>query len=609
VGYTWIKGNQSLKFGYEFEHIWMGVFDNNPPYGSFTFGGSYSSSSKVADAYWADFLFGTTSAYSLAGAFEAHLRQSLDSAYVQDDWKVSRNLTLNLGLRWEYGSPYSEENNYISNWDPTSQTVFTINPKATLGNGITPTSGSGVYGKTLVNPDLNDFAPRVGFAWAPLHSLTVRGGFGTGYVHYTRAGSGDITAINAPQAQFAAVSQIAPTTSDHCSTPLPAQIIATGTTTPSCYATASQGFPSGLVTSFNYATDNITWVPKNTRDSYVENYYLAVQHQITKNSLVDVAYVGNHGLKLQAFLNGNQRNIIDTPNSSTYTYSRPFTNWPSDITEALNESFSNYNALEARYEQRMVAGLTLLNSFTWEHSLDNASASLEGNTPSPQDANNLKAEYAQSDYNLPIANITSLVYDLPFGRGRTFGQHFNPIMEGVLGGWQVSADNTMQAGTPFNLTYGPNSAQLASTQIVANYRGVNLYRPNRVAGVPLTQGRSVVPSTTTGYFQYINYKAVALPAIDNASGAVQPPFGNLSRNPGRTPPLYQTDLDFNKRFNTPREGVKIEFRSEFYNVFNHTNLYLPSTIGGTQGANASTGGLISSTFTPRVIQFALKVIY
>ncbi len=610
AGFTWIKGNQSLKFGYEFEHIWMGVFDNNPPYGSFTFGGSYSSPSKVADAYWADFLFGTSSAYTLAAAFEAHLRQTLDSAYVQDDWKVSHNVTLNLGLRWEYGSPYSEQNNLVSNWDPTSQTVFTINPNATLGNGITPTTGSGVYGKTLMNPDLNDFAPRVGFAWAPTSKMSIRGGFGTGYVHYTRAGSGDITAINAPQAQFAAVSQIAPTTSNHCSTPLPAQIIATGTTTPTCYATAAQGFPSGLVTSFNIATDNITWVPKNTRDSYVENYYLAVQHQITKNSLVDIAYVGNHGLKLQAFLNGNQRNINVAQSTATTTvYTRPFANWPSDITEALNESYSNYNALEVRYEQRMVAGLTLLNSFTWEHSLDNASASLEGNTPSPQDANNLKAEYAQSDYNLPIANITSLVYDLPFGHGRTFGQHFNPVMDGVLGGWQVSADNTAQAGTPFNLTYGPNSNQLASTQIVANYRGVNLYRPNRVPGVPLTQGRSVVPSATTGYIQYINYNAVALPATKNAAGAYQPPFGNMSRNPGRTPPLFQTDLDFNKRFNTPREGVKIEFRSEFYNIFNHTNLYLPSTIGGTQGANASTGGLISSTFTPRVIQFALKVIY
>jgi hypothetical protein len=609
VGYTWIKGKHSLKIGYEYEHIWMGVFDNNPPYGSFSFSGSYSSTSKVADAYWADFLFGTTSAYSLAGAFEAHLRQSLDSAYVQDDWKVTSNLTFNLGLRWEYGSPYSELNNYVSNWDPGAQTVLTINPKATLGNGITPTTANGVYGKTLMNPDLNDFAPRVGFAWALTPKTSLRGGFGTGYVHYTRAGSGDILAINAPQAQFAAVSQIAPTMSDHCSTPLPAQIIATGTTTPTCYATASQGFPSGLVTSFNPSTDNITWAPKNTRDSYVENYYLAVQRQLGKNSLVDIAYVGNHGLKLQQFLNGNQRNIIDSASSSTYSYSRPFPSWPSDITEALNEAYSNYNALEARYEQRMVGGLTLLNSFTWEHSLDNASASLEGNTPSPQDANNLKAEYAQSDYNLPIDNVTSLVYDLPFGRGRKFGQHLNPIMDGVLGGWQVSADNTAQAGTPFNLTYGPNSAQLASTQIVANYRGVNLYRPNRVSGVALTQGRSVVPSATTGYIQYINYKAVALPAVNNANGAVQPPFGNLSRNPGRTPPLYQTDLDFNKTFNTPKEGMKIEFRSEFYNIFNHTNLYLPSTISGTQGGNATSGGLISSTFTPRVIQFALKVSY
>ncbi len=609
AAFTWIKGKHSLKFGYEYEHIWMGVFDNNPPYGSFSFSGSYSSPSKVADAYWADFLFGTTNTYSLAAAFEAHLRQTLDSAYVQDDWKALPNLTFNLGLRWEYGSPYSELNNYVSNWDPATQTVLTINPKATAGNGITPTTGSGVYGKTLMNPDLNDFAPRVGFAWAITPKTSLRGGVGTGYVHYTRAGSGDILAINAPQAQFAAVSQIAPNTTNHCPTPLPAQIIATGTTTPTCYATASQGFPSGLVTSFNPSTDNITWVPKNTRDSYVENYYLAVQRQLGKNSLVDIAFVGNHGVKLQQFLNGNQRNIIDSASSNTYSYSRPFANWPSDITEALNEAFSNYSALEARYEQRMVGGLTLLNSFTWEHSLDNASASLEGNTPSPQDANNLKAEYAQSDYNLPVANITSLVYDLPFGRGRRFGQHMEPVLDGVLGGWQVSADNTAQAGTPFNLTYSPNGAQLASTQIVANYRGVNLYRPNRVPGVPLTQGRSVVPSTTTGYIQYINYKAVALPAVDNPNGAVQPPFGNMSRNPGRTPPLYQTDLDFNKIFSLPREGMKLEFRSEFYNIFNHTNLYLPSTTGGTQGQNASTGGLISSTFTPRVIQFALKLIY
>jgi len=627
INYTWVKGSHSLKFGYEWEKVWMGVLDNNPLYGSYSYGGGYSacvagtviagvgtcssaagtpvnlSTTKVADTYFADFLFGTTSAYALSNYFEAHLRQTLDSAYAQDDWKVLPNLTLNLGIRWEYGSPYSEQNNYVSNFDPTSQTVLTLSPGAVLGNGITPTHGDGVYGKTLVDPDLNDFAPRIGFAYSPGGNISIRGGFGTSYVHYTRAGSGDIIAINAPQAQFASVTQITPTTTNHCASPLPAQVIPIGSTTPSCYATADQGFPTGLVTSFNSATDNITWIPRHTRDSYVENYYLAVQRQISKNSLVDVAYVGNHGLKLQGFLNGNQRNI-----TATGGYSRPFGNWPSDITEALNEFSSNFNSLQVRYEQRMVGGLTLLNSFTWEHSLDNASASLEGNTPSPQDANNISADYGQSDYNLPIANITSLVYDLPFGRGRRFGHDLNPALDVLLGGWQVSAINTAQSGTPFNITYGPNASQLASTQITANYRGVNLYRPNRVAGQPLTQGRKVV-QPTTGYIQYINYAAIQLPAINGANGILQAPFGNLSRNPGRTPALYQTDLDLNKRFSTPIEGLKIEFRSELYNVFNHTNLYLPSSPTGTQGGTPTAGGIITSTFTPRVVQFGLKVIY
>ena len=167
----------------------------------------------------------------------------MDSAYAQDDWKVTPKLTLNLGVRWEYGSPYSEWKNYISNFDPVNQVVDTIAPGAVAGNGIMPVTGGGVYGKTLVNPDLHDFSPRVGFAYAVTPKTVIRGGFGTGYVHYTRAGSGDITGINAPQAQFAAVTQITPSPTNQCSTPLPAQIIAVGSTTPSCYATADQGFP------------------------------------------------------------------------------------------------------------------------------------------------------------------------------------------------------------------------------------------------------------------------------------------------------------------------------------------------------------------------------
>jgi Carboxypeptidase regulatory-like domain/TonB-dependent Receptor Plug Domain len=603
VNFTWVRGKHSMKFGYEYERVWMAVNDNNPLYGSFTYGGGYSNAggSTVSDTYWADFLFGTTNAYSLANYYVAHLTQNTHNIYAQDDWHVLPNLTLNLGLRWEYGSPYADLYNRISNWDPVSQTVLTTTPGAVAGNGITPYSGGGTYGKTLVNPDFTDFGPRIGFAYSVDPKTAIRGGFGISYAHYTRAGSGDILGINAPQAQFASVTQIAPTTSNHCSYPLPAQIIAIGATTPSCYATADQGYPSGLVTSFNRATDNITYIPKNSRDSYVESYFLSVQRTVLKNALVDIAYVGNHGVKLQGFLNANQKN-------PAAGFARPFTNWPSDITAAVNEFYSNFNSLQVKYEQRFVGGLTLLNTFTWEHSLDNASASLEGNTPSPQDGNNIAADYSQSDYNLPVANITSLVYELPFGRGRRFASSTNGFADAFIGGWQVSAINTMQAGTPFNITYSPNSAQAVSPQISATYRGANEYRPNYVQGQKVTQGRNN-RAANTGYVNYINFNAFVLPAIKDASGNVLSPFGNASRNPGRTPAFYQTDLALNKKFSTPVESLKVEFRTEFYNIFNHTNLYLPGTISGTQGAVPSAGGQITSTFEPRIIQFGLKILY
>jgi outer membrane receptor protein involved in Fe transport len=599
LNFTWVKGHHSLKFGYEYEHVWMAVNDNNPLYGSFSYGGGYSAvGTPVSDTYWADFLFGATNNYSLANYFVAHLRQTLTSAYAQDDWKLDPKLTLNLGLRWEYGSPYSEQKNFISNFDPTTQTVLTITPGAVAGNGITPYSGGGTYGKTLVNPDLNDFAPRVGFAYAAAPTTSIRGGYGISYVHYTRAGSGDILAINAPQAQFTSVPQITPTPANQCPPGAPAI---------GCYVTTDQGFPANVATNFNPKTDNVTWVPKDTRDSYVQSYFLSVQQQLAKNTLLDIAYVGNHGSKLQGFLNGNQKN-------PAANFARPYGNWPSDITEALNEFYSHYDALQVRYEQRFVAGLTLLNSFTWSHALDNASASLEANTPSPQDANNIAADYGQSDYNLPIANVTSLVYELPFGHGRRFLATSNPVTNTVLGGWQISAINTMQAGTPFNVGYTPvsgASGNAVSQQISATYRGANEYRPNLVAGQPIIKKTRL----STGYIQYINLAAFTLPATKNAGGTLLSPFGNASRNPGRTPAFYQTDLSLNKKFSTPLESLKVEFRAEAYNIFNHTNLYLPgSGLSGTLSSptqlnNPTGGGQITSTFEPRIFQFGLKVLY
>ena len=183
-------------------------------------------------------------------------------------------------------------------------------------NSVNP---GGVYGKTLVNPALGDYAPRVGFAYQAMPSVVVRGGFGTSYVHYTRAGSGDILAINAPNALFVSVAQ-------------------PGTATAAGYRTVDQGFPTGLATNFNPGTDNITYIPKDTKDSYVESFFLDMQKELAKNTLLDVAYIGNHGLKLQEFYNANQIN-------PAAGFTRPYPTWGGyvgttfnggDITEAGN---------------------------------------------------------------------------------------------------------------------------------------------------------------------------------------------------------------------------------------------------------------------------------
>ncbi len=159
-------------------------------------------------------------------------------------------------------------------------------------------------------------------------------------------------------------------------------------------------------------------------------------------------------------------------------------------------------------------------------------------------------------------------------------------MDAVIGGWQVSGIVTAQAGTPFNLTYTPTANQQVSPQISATYRGANEYRPNRVPGVAITQGKSN-RAANTGYVNYVNPAAFVFPsASQNSSGIYSSPFGNASRNPGRNPIFNETDLDLNKRFNTPIESLKIEFRAEAYNVFNHTNLYLPGNISWLRRGNA-----------------------
>ncbi len=200
-----------------------------------------------------------------------------------------------------------------------------------------------------------------------------------------------------------------------------------------------------------------------------------------------------------------------------------------------------------------MGGLTLLNSFTWSHAMDNASSTLEANTPSPQDGNNLNADYGQSDYNLPIANITTFVYDLPVGEGRRLLSSAKGPANAVIGGWQISGVNTMQAGTPFNLTYSPAAANAVSPMLTQNWRGENLYRPNLVSGTPYVTKTKL----SSGYVQYVNAASLTLPSTyvgNAAANGPSSPFGSLPKNYGRTPAFYETDLALNKQFKTDPGG-------------------------------------------------------
>ncbi|MEK6397419.1 MAG: TonB-dependent receptor, partial [Terriglobus sp.] len=572
VNYSWVRGKHSLKLGYEFERVWMSVQNTDPLGGSYTFAGGFSKCAAVVagcantaastDTYWADFLFGAPSGYALASYFVAHLRQNQHAIHGQDDWKVNPNLTLNIGLRWEYGSPYYNLGNTVTNFDPVTATMLSAK------------NSGGVYDKTLIHPDLNDFAPRVGFAYAVDPKTSIRGGYGVGYIHYTRAGPGDLLAINAPQAISVAVTQ---------------------TVSQASFRRMQDGFPTGLTNTFDPLKTTVISIDPHKRDGYVHSYYASVQRQLMKNTLMEVAYVGNHGLKLETISNLNQRD-------PSRGFARPIPTW-SEITNPRNAGYGNYNSLQVRYEQRFVAGLTLLNSFTWGKSMDNDSASQDSNGPSPQDANNPRGEYAQSDYNQPVIDSLSLVYELPFGYGKTFLSQSGRLLNQVVGGWQLSTINQFASGTPFNVVYTPPSAYQVSPGLSATNRGANQYRPNRIAGVPL-----VMNSRVGSNRQWVNPAAVMIP---NTTAATPSPFGNMGRNPGLGPSYYDTDLALNKTFGARENGLKVQFRAEAYNLFNHTNFVSPtsSSISGTVGGVGITGGTLTATFPSRILQFGLKVNY
>lgn len=576
VNYSWMHGRHALKAGFEMGIIHTEVMDINPVYGLNAYAGQFSKptcaelglatgcsiKSDSGSYNLADFIFGLPSQAQLANYLVGSYRQRQYFLYVQDDYRVTSKLTLNLGLRWEFATPRWERDNVLSNFDPTTNTILTA-------------SNGGVYNRTLVNPDYRDWAPRLGLAYSFDQKTVFRSGYGISYVHLERLGSADELGINGPQVDIATLNQAL-----------------VGGHVPAGFLTNYGGFPTGFASpaSFNPVNANISYIPANTRWPYVQSWFASVQREFTKDTMVEIAYTGNHSLRLPILGDYNQA-LPNAPGGALGIQPRRPDQAFGAITYVDPAGFQNYNGLSVRFEHKTSHGLYFLNSFTWSKSLTDSEQALEYGSgyyaANVQNINDLANERGPSSLDATLINTTSFVYELPFGKGRRFGSSWNSVLDGILGGWEANTINTANSGTPLDVAYTPTATNDVTGRI-PDYRGEAIMRPNVIP--------SASPITNDPINHYYGAYSFTVPSASA-------PFGNVGRNSFRGPDFWQWDLGVDKFFQI-RENLRLQFRSEFFNVLNHTNFGIPDS-----NISDAAFGTIRSTFPARQIQFAVKVLF
>ncbi len=619
VNYTWIRGKHSLKAGYEFGLLLQAISDFHPKFGSDTYSGQFSSTGAATTSQAAnltDFLFGARNNYSLNAVNEVNYIRYWHMGYIQDDWKALPKLTLNLGLRYEFMSPNYEQDNKLLNFDPVNHQLL----HAGTGTDVDSTAtghvynlhyvgGSGLASRALVNPDYKDFGPRFGFAYQALPGTVVRGGYGIGYAYLFRFGGEGLLAYNGPN-NYSATLPVNQT---------PSQGICTSLTQDptTCFRRTQDGYQTNFAGPSNFTTTRAQtrYTPKDFKNPYVEAYHLSVQQQLPLKTTLEVSYVGNHGVHIATLEDTNQaRTCTDaeiaagsckSTGSASLLNRRPIANFTDILTET-NAGFLAYNALQTKLERRFADGLFLINSFTWSRGINNSSADLEANNGDSAVTNiaNPNGDRGPSGYNQPLNDTTSVIADVPFGRGRRFGANAPAWEQEVLGGWQLTGINIVASGVPIDLSYTANTNQVVSTT-----SSVYSLRPNLVSTPQAVYGTTLT-KTNSSLNGYLNINALTIP-----DGAQL--FGNAGRNDLRGPAFGQFDLAAHKKFTLLTDRQTLEFRIEAFNVLNATNYIAPGTSIGTvkSGTNLGSSGSFgqfsgsTSVFPSRQVQLALRLAF
>ncbi|MBV9302904.1 MAG: TonB-dependent receptor [Acidobacteriaceae bacterium] len=552
-----IKGTHTLKFGTNL--IWRQVNLFRPIAGKGYFflcgNGTDSGDGCAAGSTGfesADILAGFLDQYQI-GAQTGYFgtRSWENGVYGQDDWRVSPRLTLNLGLRYD-----------VLTW-PREQFGRQTNFDLATGALITPAqAGSFGLPPSLVKTDWNNVAPRVGFAYdlTGKGTTVMRGGFGTFYF-IDRGGISNQLAQNQP---YSGEQVYGYTQGYRFSLSGEAPI---GTNDPTL--TTGPLPPAGIAPGFSFTNPkNIGVVAAlfNNRNSYVNEYNFQIQHQLPGNSVFRVGYVGTEGHKLTTYYDANQQ-FFNAPSGS-----KLYPNLGSVIVQA-NIGNSVYNSLQAEFERRLTNGFQFRASFTWSSSIDDSPGAFDASLP--QDSRNLSLERARSVYDQPYVFVFSSLYELPFGRGKQFGNGWSKPVDLIFGGWQLNGILTAFDGLPFSVYV--NGSERA-----------DVVGPVQIFG------------TTEEYFN-----KAAFSAPPQTPGGVYIGPGTSGRDLLRGPGWVTLDLSVFKAF-AIYERTKLEFRSEFYNIANHPRFQNPDG-----SFFDSTFAVINNTVpgSERQIEFALRLTF
>ena len=533
------KGAHALKFGGQAYWMQINFRSSQRSSGIFNFNGQYTGNA------FADFLLGAASSTNLSKEAFLQFRAPYTHFFAQDDWRVSKNLTFNFGLRYELNPPAVEKDNKIANFD------IDTNPNAP--QLITPTSGR--TGRALQGTSYNQFAPRFGFAYTlPGSKTVIRGGYGWFYSNMITLGGMQSLAINPPnhvRVNFSTDRTKAPT------------------------LLLRNGFPADALSVANAQNVTLISYDRSGQQPTAYQWNFNLQRELPGGFVWEVGYFGNN-------FNHNWRRFDGNPATAAagninsrrrYLTTRvPGTSNSitlADVTRIQKDGYSRYHALQTKIEKRYAKGITLLASYQFSKSI------ALGDTDGVQNPNNWAAERAISSVNRPHYFVTSAVYALPFGRGHRIGSNWHPALEAVLGGWSLAPIYSFTSGSSLNLSVNGNPSNSGQTD-----------RPNVIGDWRLDN-----PSVQ----QWFNTAAFAANPLYT--------YGNAGRNILVGPHRNNLDAAAHKTFRI-NERITAQLRLESFNATNTAPLGNPNTQVGNPNF-----GVISSAGTQRNNQIGLKILF